>query len=127
MQPLLAEFAELGIRVALDDFGTGYSSLNHLRSFPGASIKIDRSFIRNLCHERHDAAIVRSLIVMAHSLDLTVIAEGVETAEQLAFLRDNQCDTIQGYFVGRPIPVEDVPLELLGRPLLAHLGRSLSA
>ncbi len=127
VRTLLGEFAEVGIRVALDDFGTGYSSLNHLRSFPGASIKIDRSFIRNVTTERHDAAIVRSLIVMAHSLDLTVIAEGVETAEQLAFLRDNQCDTIQGYFIGRPIPAEDIPIELLTRPLLSHLGRSLSA
>jgi EAL domain-containing protein (putative c-di-GMP-specific phosphodiesterase class I) len=128
VQSLLAEFAELGIRVALDDFGTGYSSLNHLRSFPGASIKIDRSFIRNVCHERHDAAIVRSLIVMAHSLDLTVIAEGVETAEQLAFLRDNQCDTIQGYLVGRPIPVEEISPAMLGRPLLPHLQQqSLTA
>ena len=70
---------------------------------------------------------MRSLIVMAHSLDLTVIAEGVETAEQLAFLRDNQCDTIQGYFIGRPMPAEDIPIELLTRPLLPHLGRSLSA
>jgi len=128
VQALLAEFAELGIRVALDDFGTGYSSLNHLRSFPGASIKIDRSFIHNVCHERHDAAIVRSLIVMAHSLDLTVIAEGVETAEQLAFLHDNQCDTIQGYLVGRPIPVEQISPAVLGRRLLPHLHqRSLTA
>jgi diguanylate cyclase (GGDEF)-like protein len=128
VQSLLAEFAELGIRIALDDFGTGYSSLNHLRSFPGASIKIDRSFIRNVCNERHDAAIVRSLIVMAHSLDLTVIAEGVETAEQLAFLHDNQCDTIQGFFVGRPIPVEEISPEMLAQPLLPHLRqRSLTA
>jgi diguanylate cyclase (GGDEF)-like protein len=118
---LLAEFAEVGIRVALDDFGTGYSSLNHLRSFPGAAIKIDRSFIRNVTTERHDAAIVRSLIVMAHSLDLTVIAEGVETAEQLAFLRDNQCDRIQGYFISRPVPPEAIPLEMLTRPLRDHL------
>jgi diguanylate cyclase (GGDEF)-like protein len=127
VRTLLMEFAEVGIRVALDDFGTGYSSLNHLRSFPGASIKIDRSFIRNVCSERHDAAIVRSLIVMAHSLDLTVIAEGVETAEQLAFLRDNHCDTIQGHFISQPIPAEDIPAELLTRPLLPHLGRSMTA
>ena len=98
-QSLLEEFIELGVRISLDDFGTGYSSLNHLRSFPGASIKIDRSFVRNICTERHDAAIVRSLIVMAHNLNLKVIAEGVETAEQLAFLRDNACDAIQGFLV----------------------------
>ena len=116
------------MRVALDDFGTGYSSLNHLRSFPGASIKIDRSFVRNVCTERHDAAIVRSLIVMAHSLDLTVIAEGVETAEQLAFLRDNALRRDPGLTSSsRPMPAEDIPIELLTRPLLSHLGRSLSA
>jgi diguanylate cyclase len=117
-QSLLKEFTDLGIRVALDDFGTGYSSLNHLRSFPGASIKIDRSFVRNVCTERHDAAIVRSLIVMAHNLNLKVVAEGVETLEQLAFLRENECDAIQGFFVSRPMPAEDITPELLTRPLV---------
>ena len=112
-QSLLKEFTELGVRIALDDFGTGYSSLNHLRSFPGASIKIDRSFVRNVCTERHDAAIVRSLIVMAHNLNLKVIAEGVETAEQLAFLRDNACDAIQGFLVSHPVPAEEITPELL--------------
>jgi diguanylate cyclase (GGDEF)-like protein len=128
VQSLLKEFTDLGIRVALDDFGTGYSSLNHLRSFPGASIKIDRSFVRNVCSERHDAAIVSSLIVMAHNLNLKVIAEGVETAEQLAFLRDNHCDAIQGYLISRPMPAEDIGAELLLRPLVPHLQRpSLTA
>jgi diguanylate cyclase (GGDEF)-like protein len=128
VQSLLKEFTELGIRVALDDFGTGYSSLNHLRSFPGASIKIDRSFVGNVCSERHDAAIVRSLIVMAHNLNLRVIAEGVETPEQLAFLRENHCDAIQGYLVSRPMPAEDIGPELLLRPLIPHLQRpSLTA
>jgi diguanylate cyclase (GGDEF)-like protein len=117
-QSLLQEFTDLGIRVALDDFGTGYSSLNHLRSFPGASIKIDRSFVGNVCTERHDAAIVRSLIVMAHNLNLKVVAEGVETAEQLAFLRESECDAIQGFFVSRPIPAEDITPEMLTRPLV---------
>jgi diguanylate cyclase len=128
VQSLLKEFTDLGIRVALDDFGTGYSSLNHLRSFPGASIKIDRSFVRNVCSERHDAAIVSSLIVMAHNLNLKVIAEGVETAEQLAFLQDNHCDAIQGYLISRPMPAEDIGAELLLRPLVPHLQRpSLTA
>ncbi|MGH6902008.1 MAG: putative bifunctional diguanylate cyclase/phosphodiesterase, partial [Geminicoccaceae bacterium] len=128
VQSLLKDFTDLGIRVALDDFGTGYSSLNHLRSFPGASIKIDRSFVRNVCSERHDAAIVSSLIVMAHNLNLKVIAEGVETAEQLAFLRDNHCDAIQGYLISRPMPAEDIGAELLLRPLVPHLQRpSLTA
>jgi diguanylate cyclase len=124
VQSLLKEFTDLGIRVALDDFGTGYSSLNHLRSFPGASIKIDRSFVRNVCSERHDAAIVRSLIVMAHNLNLKVIAEGVETVEQLEFLRDNRCDAVQGYLIGRPMPADDIGAETLLRPLVPHLYRS---
>ena len=128
VQSLLKDFTDLGIRVALDDFGTGYSSLNHLRSFPGASIKIDRSFVRNVCSERHDAAIVRSLIVMAHNLNLKVIAEGVETVEQLEFLRDNRCDAVQGYLISRPMPAEDIAAETLLRPLVPHLYRpSLSA
>jgi diguanylate cyclase len=128
VQSLLKEFTDLGVRVALDDFGTGYSSLNHLRSFPGASIKIDRSFVRNLCSERHDAAIVRSLIVMAHNLNLKVIAEGVETAGQLAFLRENDCDAIQGYLVRRPTPAEDIGPDLFVRPLIPPLRRpSLTA
>jgi EAL domain-containing protein (putative c-di-GMP-specific phosphodiesterase class I) len=128
VQSLLKEFTDLGVRVALDDFGTGYSSLNHLRSFPGASIKIDRSFVRNVCSERHDAAIVRSLIVMAHSLNLKVIAEGVETAEQLAFLRKNDCDAIQGYLIRRPAPAEDFGPDIFVRPLIANIHRpSLTA
>jgi diguanylate cyclase (GGDEF)-like protein len=128
VQSLLKEFTDLGIRVALDDFGTGYSSLNHLRSFPGASIKIDRSFVRSVCSERHDAAIVRSLIVMAHNLNLKVIAEGVETVEQLEFLRDNHCDAVQGFLIGRPMPADDIGAETLLRPLVPHLSRpSLSA
>ena len=117
-ESLLKEFTELGVRVALDDFGTGYSSLNHLRSFPGASIKIDRSFVGNVCTEPHDAAIVRSLIVMAHNLDLKVIAEGVETTDQLNFLRDHACDAIQGFLVSRAVPPEDITPELLSRPLV---------
>jgi diguanylate cyclase (GGDEF)-like protein len=117
-QSLLREFTDLGVRIALDDFGTGYSSLNHLRSFPGASIKIDRSFVGNVCTERHDAAIVRSLIVMAHNLNLRVVAEGVETAEQLAFLRDNACDAIQGFLVSRPVPADQITPDLLSRPLV---------
>jgi diguanylate cyclase (GGDEF)-like protein len=128
VQTLLKEFTDLGVRVALDDFGTGYSSLNHLRSFPGASIKIDQSFVQNVCSERHDAAIVRSLISMAHNLSLKVIAEGVETAEQLAFLRENDCDAIQGYLVRRPMPAEEIGREIFIRPLIPHLHRpSLTA
>lgn len=125
---LLNQFTEMGVQVALDDFGTGYSSLNHLRSFPGASIKIDRSFIKNVCGDANDAAIVKSLINMAHSLDLKVIAEGVETPEQLAFLRDNQCDAVQGYLISRPAAAEHFTEEALLHPLAPIADRlSLSA
>jgi diguanylate cyclase len=103
---LLEELTAIGVQVSLDDFGTGFSSLNHLRTFPGASIKIDRSFISNICIDPCDAAIVRSLIPMAHSLRLEVIAEGVETLEQVAVLRAFDCDKIQGFVAGKPLGPE---------------------
>lgn len=109
---LLEEFTSMGLRVSLDDFGTGYSSLNHLRSFPGASIKIDRSFIINICENPDDAAIVKATIQMAHNLRLRVIAEGVETAEQFEFLVAHNCDGIQGYFFSRPLAADKIGPEL---------------
>jgi EAL domain-containing protein (putative c-di-GMP-specific phosphodiesterase class I) len=84
--------------------------------------------VRNVCTERHDAAIVRSLIVMAHNLNLKVIAEGVETTEQLVFLCENQCDAIQGYLISRPMAAEDIGPEILLKPLIPHCDRqSLTA
>jgi diguanylate cyclase len=121
VKSLLQDFADLGIAISLDDFGTGCSSLNHLRSFPGASIKIDQSFIKNLCREPHDAAIVRSLIVMAHNIGLKVVAEGVETLEQLEFLRDQDCDMLQGFAIARPMPASAIGPELFACSLLEEL------
>jgi EAL domain-containing protein (putative c-di-GMP-specific phosphodiesterase class I) len=118
VQALLQDFADLGIAISLDDFGTGCSSLNHLRSFPGAAIKIDQSFIRNVCDDPHDAAIVRSLIVMAHSLKLKVVAEGVETLAQLEFLRAHGCDLLQGFAIARPLPAAAIGPELFACSLL---------
>ena len=112
----------MGVQVALDDFGTGYSSLNHLRSFPGASIKIDQSFIRNVCVEPSDAAIVRSVITMAHHLNLKVIAEGVETYEQLAFLCEHECDVIQGYIASRALETSAITRDVFLRPLIPTLA-----
>ncbi|WXL25120.1 EAL domain-containing protein [Ectopseudomonas mendocina] len=99
----LAELKTLGVFVAIDDFGTGYSSLNYLKQFPLDVLKIDRSFVDNLPHGEKDAQIARAIIAMAHSLDLSVIAEGVENEAQLEFLRSHNCDEVQGYLLGHPM------------------------
>ncbi|MBF0322874.1 MAG: EAL domain-containing protein, partial [Magnetococcales bacterium] len=100
----LLQDMELGITV--DDFGTGYSSLNYLKRFPLRSLKIDQSFVRDLTEDSDDAAIVSAIISMSHSLNLRVVAEGVETEEQFAFLHRHACDEVQGYLLGRPMPAD---------------------
>jgi EAL domain-containing protein (putative c-di-GMP-specific phosphodiesterase class I) len=104
---VLSELKTLGLKIAMDDFGTGYSSLSALQSFPFDKIKIDREFISNLGKNRHSAAIVRAAIGLGRNLQMPVIAEGVETEEQRAFLSAEGCDEIQGYLVGRPLPIRD--------------------
>jgi len=104
----LHEIKEMGVHVSIDDFGTGYSSLARLKKFPIESVKIDRSFIRDIAIDPDDAAIVAAVIAMAHGLRLKVIAEGVETADQLRFLRERNCDEIQGFYFSRPSSAVDI-------------------
>jgi len=101
---ILNELSAHGIHVSIDDFGTGSSSLSRLKRFPINSLKIDQTFVRNLAGDVRDAAITTAMITMGHSLKLKVIAEGVETKEQLAFLRSRRCDEMQGYLFSRPVP-----------------------
>ncbi len=103
----------------MDDFGTGYSSLAYLQSFPFDKIKIDKSFISNLKSNPQSAAIVRGVIGLAHGLDLTVLAEGVETTDQLEFLVAESCNEVQGYLLGRPHPIFEYS-ELVGRDDVAR-------
>jgi EAL domain-containing protein (putative c-di-GMP-specific phosphodiesterase class I) len=98
----------MGIKIAMDDFGTGYSSLNYLRRYPFDSIKIDREFVSDMTYDMGDRELVNAAIVMAHSLDLRVIAEGVETQEQLSDLEELGCGYAQGYLLGRPMPAEEL-------------------
>lgn len=103
---LLEELSALGVRLSIDDFGTGYSSLSYLKKLPIHTLKIDRCFIRDLSTDRSSAAIVRAIIDLAHHLDLLVVAEGVEDAQQREQLRELGCDQIQGYFYSRPLPAD---------------------
>ena len=104
---ILRKLKSLGVQIAMDDFGSGYSSLSYLHSFPFDKIKIDRSFIGDLEHNHHSMAIVRAIITLGHSLEVPVLAEGVETQAQRLFLVQEGCDEVQGYLTGRPLPIAD--------------------
>ena len=113
-QFVLRELQSLGVSISIDDFGTGYSSLAYLRTFPVDTLKIDGSFIQAMASDPQSAAIVRSVIDLAHNLKLGTVAEGVETDEQVAILRRAACDRIQGYVVSRPLPAAEATFLLIG-------------
>ena len=98
----------MGIKVELDDFGTGYSSLNYLKQLPIDGVKIDQSFMRNINKGVAEKIIAKAIIDLAHNLELTVTAEGVETSEQLNFLKKQRCDKVQGYLFSKPILPEEI-------------------
>jgi diguanylate cyclase (GGDEF)-like protein/PAS domain S-box-containing protein len=115
---IMADMKALGLRLSLDDFGTGYSSLSYLKQFALDKLKIDRSFVSELPDNRDDAAIARTIVAIGHQLRMSVVAEGVESPAQAAFLREIGCDQLQGYLFGTPVPAEQVPalLSRHGRP-----------
>ncbi len=111
---MLQKIKNMGVKISIDDFGTGYSSLRYLRTFPVHTLKIDRSFIQDLPHNPYNASLVASMIDMGHSLGLNVLAEGVETVEQVKFLRDHDCDRAQGFLFAKPQSLDSLV------PLLKH-------
>ncbi|MDP9085416.1 MAG: EAL domain-containing protein, partial [Pseudomonadota bacterium] len=112
---LLRRLKALGVRISMDDFGSGYSSLSYLQAFPFDKIKIDRGFVMNLGRNPQSAAIVRAVIDLGHGLGMSIVAEGVETQEQFSFLADEGCEALQGYLIGKPLPIAHYAA-LVGRP-----------
>lgn len=123
---VLNEITNLGIHISIDDFGTGYSSLSHLKRFSVNTLKIDKSFVRDVESNSTDAAIASAIIAMGSSLNLKVIAEGVETKQQMDFLRDNNCDQVQGFLISRPLPA-DQALKVLREKCIGELAQGRKA
>ncbi|MEQ1530493.1 MAG: EAL domain-containing protein, partial [Methylococcales bacterium] len=113
----MLDLKNLGLKLAMDDFGTGFSSLSYLKDLPLDVLKIDQAFIRQLESESSSQAIVKTIIALANGLNMDIIAEGVETAAQLEFLKQHQCEMFQGYLFSRPVPVADFKQLLLASSL----------
>ena len=110
---MLADIRKLGVNISMDDFGTGYSSLSYLKRFPLTTLKIDRSFIKDIHENEDDKEITRAIIAMGQSLNLATLAEGVENDEQLEILREYGCDYIQGFYYSKPLPASQMTEYLL--------------
>jgi EAL domain-containing protein (putative c-di-GMP-specific phosphodiesterase class I) len=108
---------ELGVNFSMDDFGTGYSSLSYLQKLPLEQLKIDQSFVKNMAFNNHDSAIIRTILSLGKNLDLSIIAEGVETEVQHEHLVNYGCQVFQGYLFGRPVPAEQFKQSLLARQI----------
>ena len=103
---LVEEIRAMGIHIALDDFGTGYSSFNYLTQIPIDTLKIDKSFVDNICTNAKDCFVAETIVSLAHKLNIKVVAEGVESSDQLKLLQENSCDILQGYLFSKPLPDE---------------------
>ena len=123
---IMNQLVAMGVALALDDFGTGYSSLAYLKKFPIGTLKIDRAFVIGLPYEENDCAIARAIVTMAQQLRQEIVAEGVETAEQMAFLRELGCDQLQGYLFSQPVPAADFERMLREGKRLAFGSRQAS-
>ena len=111
----LRELKRIGVRISIDDFGTGYSALSYLTRFPLDALKIDQSFVQEIAEGRPNSPIISAVIALAHQLSLTVVAEGVETEQQSAFLRDANCEHLQGFFFAHPLPPDELEPVLASR------------
>jgi EAL domain-containing protein (putative c-di-GMP-specific phosphodiesterase class I) len=113
---ILTSLKDMGIRIAIDNFGIGYSSLSTIKQFPLDTIKIDRSFIRDITSDTEGKALTKAIIAMGRTLSLTVVAQGVETKEQADFLRQNACDEFQGFYLNKPVPPDQIAELIRAQP-----------
>jgi len=120
-QRIIEHLREIGVGIAIDDFGTGYSSLSYLKRLHPNQLKIDQSFVSDASTDNDSKAIIKGVVGLANALSLSVVAEGVETAEQLLFLRESGCHILQGYYIARPLPVDQLEAWIANRDLGAFI------